>query len=243
MRPLLLMFFLLSGLAGPLAGQVRTRELSPLLRTQPTVATLLILTVSASTPSSIAIRWSAVAGAAEYRVFHGLSASGPWMPVARVPGGSVTQLDDAGLVPGTTFQYQVNAYADTSGQTLVGQMFGSGTTAAVAPLSVTASCAPSGTLNGEPVSNCTWNWPAAPPAAGYRMHRIYENTYLGTLAKCFTDEQTYDVAEPQYSRGDVTASNATCRHHFDFAALYQMRDFPTPGQVHTVEGPRTTWRP
>jgi hypothetical protein len=164
------------------------------------------------------------------------------MPVARVPG-SVTQLDDAGLVPGTTFQYQVNAYADTSGQTLVGQMYGSGTTAAATPLSVTASCAPSGSLNGEPVSNCTWTWPAAPPAAGYRIHRIYENSYLGTLAKCFTEEQSYDVAQPQYSRGDVTGSNAKCRHHFDFAALYQMPDFPTPGQVHTVEGPRTTWRP
>jgi hypothetical protein len=245
-----ILLLLLTAPAPPLAGQiVRSREIAtPLresatpLRTQLYTAAVLTASAMGSTPTSVTMQWSGVSGAAEYRIFHGPSGSGPWMFIARVPG-SVTQLEDRGLVPGTAFQYRITAFSDTSGQTQLAEILGSGTTAAVAPFSVAASCSPSGTINGEPVQNCTWSWQPVPLAEAYRVHRVYDNSFLGTLAKCWTDESTYDVAQPQYARNDVGNRTATCQHHFAFAALYRMQDFPAPGQVLTVEGPRATWWP
>ena len=251
MRPPLTTFLLFGTLTGPLAAQIRARELTaPVheltmpVRTHQLVPAPLTLTATASSPSSIMVQWPGVAGAAEYRVFHGPSPSGPWAPVARVPA-SVAQAEDRGLVPGTTFQYQVVAFSDTGGQSPVGTILGAGTTGPVPALSGNVTCGPTSTyadpVDGH-VAQCTWTWAAVPLAVKYRAHRILDSSFLATAANC-PYESTTDLTATQYSRNDVQMYGAICQHHFEFGALYQMADYPAPGQVLTVEGPRYMWRP
>ena len=242
MRCRLTTFLLLGGLTAPLAAQIRARELALPDRSRLLLPTPLVLTAAATSPSSISVQWPGVPGAAEYRVFHGPSPSGPWIPVARVPA-SVAQIEDRGLVPSTTFQYQVVAFSDTGGQSPLGTILGAGTTGSVPALSATASCnGPTSVLNGEQVRTCTWSWAAVPLAVSYRVHRVLDRTFIATAANC-VGETTEDVMVTQYSRNDVQFSGATCGHHFEFGALYRRPDYPVAGQTLVVEGPRYLWRP
>ncbi len=252
MRPTLLILLVLAGVTGSLSGQ---------LRQKPMPTSLLAVTADAVTPVSLTLHWNAQSGAGSYTVSRGISAGGPFVPIATVPA-TVTQLADQGLVPGTVFYYQIQPVAApavvvpspramTTGLTPTGTttmqlalpaIAGWAQTADAPLLSVTKSCPPPVQTPNYPYnynSNCVWNWAPVPGAVGYRVY-IHNPPQLAIISCSLSATAIAVTPAATYQASVDTRDFGTyCRQH-DFRAIYEIRNFPVPGATLTKEGPQST---
>lgn len=185
--------------------------------------------------SAVQVSWTPVTNATEYRVLHGLDPNGPFAMAGVVAGGSTTFLDQ-GLVPGTGFYYRIEAYGSSPQIRTVVQASG--------PLAVLTASA--GTLGASAPQNvrCTWNgnscnitWDPVPGATGYAYWT--KKMSVSPLGCFYMDRNTLPWNSMPFTR----STGPGCADSFQFAAYFVMANFPTPGAVYRVDGPRATFDP
>ncbi|GHU60928.1 hypothetical protein FACS189445_1900 [Spirochaetia bacterium] len=116
------------------------------------------LSVTAQSSSGMAVSWSAVTGAASYKIYRASSSAGPF--TTSVGSSTTTAYTDTGLTAGTTYWYKVSAVNGTEGAQSAAV---SGRTSPAAPTGLSATAQSS--------SGMTLNWSAVTGAASYKIYR------------------------------------------------------------------------
>jgi phosphatidylinositol-3-phosphatase len=110
--------------------------------------------------SSVALSWTASAGATSYNVKRSLTSGGSYTTIASV---TTTSFPDSGLTNGVTYYYVVSA-SNLSGES-------SNSTEASATPNVAAPPAPTNLTAAAGNQQVTLNWSAAPGAVSYQVNR------------------------------------------------------------------------
>jgi hypothetical protein len=138
------------------------------------------VTAEAASSSSIAISWSSVYDASQYKVYRATSSSGNYLFIDTSYSASYT---DTGLSPNTTYYYKVsagNSYGESDMSSYGSATTTTGETAPSAPLSVTAAAQSS--------SSITVSWGSVPGASGYYVYRSASSN--GTYSRITTASAT-----------------------------------------------------
>ncbi len=147
-----------------------------------------VLAVHAADPQSLTVSWTPVAQAAGYVVERANNSSGPWIPINETTS-TTTSIENTGLLPSTSYSYEVIASLPDGSQTL----------SATATASTNSTSAPSPTFSdsfdnstlasGWNVENGTWT-----PVNGVltQTSTVPRSAYQA-VASSLTDLQNYDI--------------------------------------------------
>jgi hypothetical protein len=154
-------------------------------------------TATATSLSQINLAWANVAGEDGYRLYRGLSATGPWTSIAS-PGANVTSFADTGLAMGTTYHYQVvafNAGGDSPPATASARTLAD-TTAPSAPKSLKAS-------GGRGKISLTWGASTDTGGSGLAGYKVFRATASAGPYSQIATTTTTSYADTAVTKGKV----------------------------------------
>ncbi len=141
------------------------------------LGTPMLSSVTVASPTSIKVTWSAVSGAAGYKVYRSTSSTSNFAAVKTITSGSTINWTDTGLSPGTTYYYKVCA-TGVDGATAVNSNASAVKSAKPVLGTPTAKSA------SASYTSIKTTWGAVSGAAGYELYRAISKT--GTYTKVYS---------------------------------------------------------